>query len=76
MNASKGIVQKLPVYQWLIVLPQLISRVCHPHAATATTVRDILKRLVIRYPQQASCAILSLVFPMPLIRCMSFANFI
>lgn len=57
LDVMKEIVRNLPTYQWLVVMPQLVSRICHPHSATATTVKYLLKRLLITYPQRTLWAL-------------------
>jgi len=57
LDAVKEIVTKLPTYQWTVVLPQLVSRICHPHDATATTVKNLLKKLMMMFPQQTLWAL-------------------
>jgi hypothetical protein len=42
----------LPNYVWLAVLPQLTSRICHPHQATHSMTQHILTHLTAHYPQQ------------------------
>ena len=42
----------LPTSAWLAVLPQLISRVCHPNADVAKVTKSIITRVLLRFPQQ------------------------
>lgn len=44
--------QALPMYVWLVALPQLCSRLTHPHPDTATLTRNIITRVFMEYPQQ------------------------
>ncbi len=47
-----GLAKALPMYVWLIALPQLCSRLTHPHPDTATLTRNIITRVFMAYPQQ------------------------
>jgi hypothetical protein len=38
----RGLLRSLPPFKWLLVLPQLTSRVCHPHADVAEVVTALL----------------------------------
>ena len=42
----------LPLYTWLPALPQLTSRLCHPHAEVRQLIHQILYRLVKNFPNQ------------------------
>lgn len=53
-DAMQRLFKELPLYAWLVVLPQLSSRVCHPHQATQGMVQHILVGVTSSYPQQAS----------------------
>jgi len=44
--------KSLPTSAWLAVLPQLISRVCHPNAVVNRITKDIITRVLLRFPQQ------------------------
>ena len=44
--------QKLPVYKWLVALPQLTSRICHPSSDVKTLTQEILKTVASTFPQQ------------------------
>lgn len=44
----------VPLYVWLVALPQLTSRICHPHHPTQDMTQHILTRLTGAYPQQVS----------------------
>ena len=48
------VVKELPLYVWLVALPQLTSRICHPHQPTQDMTQHILTRLTASYPQQVS----------------------
>ena len=43
---------KLAPYQFLIALPQLVSRICHAHAAVSAQLQSILAALLCEFPQQ------------------------
>uniref|UniRef100_S4RDY2 Serine/threonine-protein kinase ATR n=1 Tax=Petromyzon marinus TaxID=7757 RepID=S4RDY2_PETMA len=45
--------QKLAPYQFLTAFSQLISRICHPHAAVCAALQAIIVKVLTRYPQQA-----------------------
>ena len=51
--AMQKLSRELPQYAWLVALPQLTSRICHPHQPTQDMVQHILTRLTGSYPQQA-----------------------
>jgi serine/threonine-protein kinase ATR len=51
-NTLKGFTQTLPLYTWLPALPQLTSRLCHPHAEVRQVVHELLYRLVKNFPNQ------------------------
>ena len=44
---------KCPPYYFLVVLPQLASRICHAHTDVWKCLRRILVRTMTRFPQQA-----------------------
>jgi len=44
--------KELPNYVWLAVLPQLTSRICHPHGESHRMAQHILTHLTENYPQQ------------------------
>lgn len=45
--------KNIPAHCLYTALPQLISRISHPHGETATTVHAILTRVLRKYPAQA-----------------------
>lgn len=49
----RGCLKDLPTYQWLTVLPQLVSRICHQNEETVRLVKHIITSILRRYPQQA-----------------------
>ncbi|XP_064619014.1 serine/threonine-protein kinase ATR-like [Lineus longissimus] len=44
---------KLPAYQFLTALPQLVSRICHADAGVFYIIVEIVKKVLVQYPQQA-----------------------
>ncbi|KAI3955847.1 hypothetical protein MKW98_006207 [Papaver atlanticum] len=53
MRVMRGCLKDLPRYQWLAVLPQLVSRICHQNEETVQIVKDIITSVLQDYPQQA-----------------------
>lgn len=49
----RGCLKDLPTYQWLTVLPQLVSRICHQNDETVRLVKRIITSVLQQYPQQA-----------------------
>lgn len=49
----RGCLKDLPTYQWLTVLPQLVSRICHQNEETVRLVKHIITSVLRQYPQQA-----------------------
>ncbi|WVZ78438.1 hypothetical protein U9M48_026147, partial [Paspalum notatum var. saurae] len=49
----RGCLKDLPTYQWLTVLSQLISRICHQNADVVRIVKCIITSILREYPQQA-----------------------
>ncbi|KAF8672849.1 hypothetical protein HU200_049186 [Digitaria exilis] len=49
----RGCLKDLPTYQWLTVLSQLISRICHQNADVVRIVKYIITSILREYPQQA-----------------------
>ncbi|KAK9842495.1 hypothetical protein WJX81_002719 [Elliptochloris bilobata] len=49
----------LPLYVWLVALPQLTSRICHPHEPTQKLTQHILTRVTQAFPHQALWALAS-----------------
>jgi len=47
-----GLAKALPMYVWLVALPQLCSRLTHPHAECVKVTRNIITRVFMEYPQQ------------------------
>ena len=54
INVMQGFSKTLPLYVWLVALPQLISRICHPHLETQRITQHILTRVTSAYPQQVT----------------------
>lgn len=48
----RGCLKDLPTYQWLTVLPQLVSRICHQNEETVRLVKLIITSVLRQYPQQ------------------------
>ncbi|WCJ39936.1 Serine/threonine-protein kinase ATR [Euphorbia peplus] len=53
MSIMRGCLKDLPTYQWLTVLPQLVSRVCHQNEEIVKLVKYIITSVLRQYPQQA-----------------------
>ncbi|XP_065865824.1 serine/threonine-protein kinase ATR isoform X2 [Euphorbia lathyris] len=53
MSIMRGCLKDLPTYQWLTVLPQLVSRVCHQNEEIVKLVKCIITSVLRQYPQQA-----------------------
>ncbi|XP_078439829.1 ataxia telangiectasia-mutated and RAD3-like protein isoform X2 [Wolffia australiana] len=53
MGILRGCLKDLPAYQWLTVLSQLISRVCHRNEDIVRVVKLIVTSVIQAYPQQA-----------------------
>lgn len=49
----RGCLKDLPTYQWLAVLPQLVSRICHQNKEIVDLVKHIITSVLRQYPQQA-----------------------
>lgn len=43
----RALVRAVPPYKWLLVLPQLTSRVCHPQQDAAELVTSLLVSVVL-----------------------------
>ncbi|CAA0406623.1 unnamed protein product [Arabidopsis thaliana] len=52
MSLMRGCLKDLPTYQWLTVLPQLVSRICHQNADTVLMVKNIITSVLHQFPQQ------------------------
>nr|XP_048336390.1 serine/threonine-protein kinase ATR-like isoform X3 [Ziziphus jujuba var. spinosa] len=53
MSVMRGCLKDLPTYQWLTVLPQLVSRICHQNEEVVRLVKSIITSVLRQYPQQA-----------------------
>lgn len=53
MSIMRGCLKDLPTYQWLTVLPQLVSRICHHSEEIVRLVKHIITSVLRQYPQQA-----------------------
>ncbi|KAL1193295.1 Serine/threonine-protein kinase ATR [Cardamine amara subsp. amara] len=52
MSLMRGCLKDLPTYQWLTVLPQLVSRICHQNGDTVLMVKNIITSVLHQFPQQ------------------------
>ncbi|KAG6530237.1 serine/threonine-protein kinase ATR-like [Zingiber officinale] len=48
----RGCLKNLPTYQWLTVLSQLVSRICHENKEIVRIVKCIITSVLQKYPQQ------------------------
>ncbi|XP_068639721.1 serine/threonine-protein kinase ATR [Aristolochia californica] len=53
MSIMRGCLKDLPTYQWLTVLSQLVSRICHHNEEIVRLVKLIITSVLQEYPQQA-----------------------
>ncbi|KMT01328.1 hypothetical protein BVRB_9g213440 isoform A [Beta vulgaris subsp. vulgaris] len=53
MSIMRGCLKDLPAYQWLTVLPQLVSRICHQNEEIVRLVKHIITSVLRQYPHQA-----------------------
>uniref|UniRef100_A0A0D9WU94 Serine/threonine-protein kinase ATR n=1 Tax=Leersia perrieri TaxID=77586 RepID=A0A0D9WU94_9ORYZ len=53
LGIMRGCLKDLPSYQWLTVLSQLISRICHQNTEVVKLVKCIVTSILREYPQQA-----------------------
>ncbi|XP_057494820.1 serine/threonine-protein kinase ATR isoform X1 [Actinidia eriantha] len=53
LSIMRGCLNGLPTYQWLTVLPQLVSRICHQNEEIVRLVKHIITSVLRQYPQQA-----------------------
>ncbi|XP_062175775.1 serine/threonine-protein kinase ATR isoform X2 [Alnus glutinosa] len=53
MSIMRGCLKDLPAYQWLTVLPQLVSRICHQNEEIVRLVKHVITSVLRQYPQQA-----------------------
>ncbi|KAK8456228.1 hypothetical protein SEVIR_4G295900v4 [Setaria viridis] len=53
LGLIRGCLKDLPTYQWLTVLSQLISRICHQNDDVVRIVKYIITSVLREYPQQA-----------------------
>ncbi len=44
----------LPDYTWLVALPQLVSRICHPQKDVVDLTKELVATVLKAYPQQVS----------------------
>eukprot|EP00878_Enallax_costatus_P036223 GHUV01040611.1.p1 GENE.GHUV01040611.1~~GHUV01040611.1.p1 ORF type:complete len:106 (-),score=20.20 GHUV01040611.1:236-553(-) len=52
-GVMKGLVRSIPAYKWLLVLPQLTSRLCHQERDVQEFIQTLLGSIVDHFPQQA-----------------------
>ncbi|ESQ47406.1 hypothetical protein EUTSA_v10027615mg [Eutrema salsugineum] len=52
MSLIRGCLKDLPTYQWLTVLPQLVSRICHQNGEIVQMVKNIIISVLHQFPQQ------------------------
>ncbi|XP_057769186.1 serine/threonine-protein kinase ATR isoform X2 [Salvia miltiorrhiza] len=53
IGIMRGCLKDLPTFQWLTVLPQLVSRICHQNEEIVRLVKRIITSVLQQYPQQA-----------------------
>ncbi|PKA50257.1 Serine/threonine-protein kinase ATR [Apostasia shenzhenica] len=53
LSIMRGCLKDLPTYQWLTVLSQLVSRICHQNEEIVRIVKHIITSVLQEYPQQA-----------------------
>lgn len=53
LSIMRGCLKDLPTYQWLTVLSQLVSRICHQNEEIIRIVKHIITSVLQEYPQQA-----------------------
>lgn len=53
LSIMRGCLNDFPTYQWLTVLPQLVSRICHQNEEIVRLVKYIITSVLRKYPQQA-----------------------
>ncbi|KAL7198528.1 hypothetical protein ACSBR2_020923 [Camellia fascicularis] len=53
VSIMRGCLKDLPTYQWLTVLPQLVSRICHQNEEIVRLVKHIITSVLRQYPRQA-----------------------
>ncbi|XP_042464961.1 serine/threonine-protein kinase ATR-like isoform X2 [Zingiber officinale] len=51
-SIMRGCLKDLPTYQWLTVLSQLVSRICHQNEEIVRIVKHIITSVLQEYPQQ------------------------
>lgn len=53
LSILRGCLKDLPTYQWLTVLSQLVSRICHQSQEIVRIVKHIITLVLQEFPQQA-----------------------
>lgn len=54
-------VDKIPAYMWYTVLPQILSRICHPHPTVHQNLEHIIVKVVSTHPQQALWSLMAVI---------------
>lgn len=57
----KQLVKVIPIFKWLLVLPQLTSRICHHQADIQQLIQQLLGRICDAFPHQALWALAAVV---------------
>lgn len=52
-GVMRGLIRNIPTYKWLLVLPQLTSRIYHPQQDVQEFMQTLLGAIVDHFPQQA-----------------------
>lgn len=68
-NTMAKRLRKFPPYMVLTVLPQLISRVCHPHDETYRILESVIVAAIVAFPQQALWSTMTLCKSKQEMRC-------
>ncbi|KAL5253637.1 hypothetical protein ACHWQZ_G013417 [Mnemiopsis leidyi] len=53
--------KKLPTYQWLTALSQILSRICHPSPSVSSKLVEIASLVLYQYPEQTIWQIYSII---------------
>ena len=56
----KKYVDRLPAFVFYTAFAQIIARICHPHEKISSILVDIVAKVVVAHPQQATWALLAL----------------
>ncbi|WIA34494.1 hypothetical protein OEZ86_012821 [Tetradesmus obliquus] len=52
-GVMRGLLRNIPPYKWLLVLPQLTSRICHPQQDVQDFMQQLLGAIADHFPHQA-----------------------